>query len=203
MSQQQVGLDDIITTRELERRVTRPPDHQSESEALVTLMRVLKEPGANVLQAVAETALGLCGAHSAGISIAEHDGGEPVFRWHAAAGAWSKFLGRTIPRHASPCEVVLERNAPLLMAYPERCFIFPLAGVPPLAEVLLVPFAIAGETVGTLWVIAHDGHRRFDREDLRILQMLSEVAALALQISRQQQLRERSGATSFDCGVRC
>jgi GAF domain-containing protein len=203
MQEQQARLDDVITTPELERRVTRPPDHQSESEALVTLMRVLKEPGANVLQSVAETALALCGAHSAGISIAEHDGSEPVFRWHAAAGTWSKFRGQTVPRHASPCAVVLERNAPLLMTYPERCFTLPLAGAPPLAEVLLVPFTLAGETVGTVWVIAHDGHRKFDREDLRIMQRLSEVAALAFQISRQQQLKERPAATSFDCGIRC
>ena len=52
---------------------------------------------------------------------------------------------------------------------------------PPIAEVLLVPFRVAGEPIGTIWVIAHECNKQFDGEDLRLLNSLGRFAALAQQ----------------------
>ena len=52
---------------------------------------------------------------------------------------------------------------------------------PVLEEGLLIPFYIKGEPVGTIWVVAHDGSRRFDAEDLRVLTNLGDFTAAAYQ----------------------
>lgn len=185
-----VSLETLIVTSELDERPTRPPDYHAENRALVALMKSLDSPTPDTLQQLAETALTLCRAESAGISIAEEVDGVEVFRWHASAGRWAPYLNGTIPRHASPCGVVLERNAALLMQFPERHFDYPLEGAPPLAETLLVPFDVAGKAVGTLWIIIHDGTHRFDREDLRLMRCLGEFASVAFQVIQQKQLTD-------------
>ncbi|MHB8540074.1 MAG: PAS domain S-box protein [Candidatus Acidiferrales bacterium] len=178
-------LDTVVTTAELARRHPRPADYEAENRALVSLMQELADPSGNVLQKLAETVLELCEAQSAGISILEEDeNGRKIFRWHATAGKWSKFLGGTMPREISPCGTVLDRNSSLLLSHPERHFPIPPEVVPPINEVLLVPFHVAGEPVGTIWVIAHDDARKFDREDERLITSLGKFASIAHQITK-------------------
>ena len=178
-------LESVVTTAELARRHPRPADYEAENRALVSLMQELSNPSGNVLQKLAETVLELCEAQSAGISILEEDeNGRKIFRWHATAGKWSKFLGGTMPREISPCGAVLDRNIPMLLSHPERHFPFPPEVVPPINEVLLVPFHVAGEPVGTIWVIAHDDARKFDREDERLITSLGKFASIAHQTKR-------------------
>src|SRR5262245_51944934 len=187
------SLESIITTAELARRPTRSPDFEAESVALTTLMHSMAvatgSAGADaVLQQLAEIALILCRAHSAGVSLLDKENGQDVFRWRAAAGTWARFLGRTIARDASPCGIVLERNAPLLMAYPERHFLYE-DETPPIVETLHVPFHFEGKPVGTVWIIAHDGTRSFDAEDQRLLSRLTSFAAAAYQLLATHELR--------------
>jgi signal transduction histidine kinase/CheY-like chemotaxis protein len=195
-------LEEVLITAKLAQRPTRLPDFAAESEALVELMKALQEADANILQRLAEAALKLCRAHSAGVNIEAHaqEHGRRVFRWLGAAGRWAPFLQEATPRAVNLCSMVLDRNVPLLIAHPERCFDQPDIGGPPLIETLVVPLAVDGATVGTVWVVAHDGSRSFDREDLRILATLSEFAAVAFQVlQRTEQLqntlsRERAGS---------
>jgi len=52
----------------------------------------------------------------------------------------------------------------------------------PLAEEgLLVPFYINGKAVGTIWTIAHRTDRKFDAEDLRLLESMGRFASAAYQ----------------------
>ena len=196
---ERVSLDEVIITDELLTRPSRHPDQQSEGRALVELMRCLQDPQAPILQVLAETAQRLCRAGSAGVSILEAEGGRELFRWHGAAGLWAVHRDRTTPREDSVCDVVLARNRPVLMRHPERFMPSDLAGMPLLAEMLLVPFAVDGVTVGTVWVVAHVEERRFDTEDPRLLTHLGEVASVARQLALQRhQLhesleRERAG----------
>ncbi|MHB8525876.1 MAG: PAS domain S-box protein [Candidatus Acidiferrales bacterium] len=193
-------LESVVTTAELARRHPRPADYEAENRALVSLMHELSNPSGNVLQKLADTVLELCEAQSAGISILEEDeNGRKIFRWHATAGKWSKFLGGTMPREISPCGAVLDRNIPLLLSHPERHFPFPPEVVPPINEVLLVPFHVADEAVGTIWVIAHDDARKFDREDERLITSLGKFASVAHQTKRsghalEVELTERKHA---------
>jgi CheY-like chemotaxis protein len=177
-----LSLESVITTAELRRRPHRAPDYEGENRVLVSLAGEMASTPRNVLQKLAENALGLCRAQSAGISILEEHDGERMFRWHAVAGRWAGYLGSVMPREISPCGTVLDRNASLLMSRPERHFPFPPEVTPGIEEVLLVPFHVSGKPIGTLWVIAHDGTRKFDEEDDRLLRSLGQFASSAYQV---------------------
>ena len=177
---QTASLDEVIATEALERRVPRVCHPEAEAEAMQALKRVLAGSPRAVLQKLVDVALGLCDAQSAGVSLLEQGSdGRRFFRWHAVAGEWAELLWTTLPREFSPCGAVLDRREALLMIDPERHYA-PLGTVQPhVNEVLLVPFAARGETVGTVWVVAHDPARQFDREDRRIVGELTVFAAAA------------------------
>jgi GAF domain-containing protein len=179
MDSSPLPVDAVIANEELSRR--RPRHHMQEAldEALGTLAAELATSPRQVLQKLAEAALELCDAHSAGVSLVESEGERQFFRWHAVAGKWAPLLWTTLPREFSPCGTVLDRKAAQLMLLPERHFT-PLAQVPPkVHEALLVPFEVAGELVGTVWVVSHDAVRRFDSEDRRVVATLADFAAQA------------------------
>ena len=132
-----------------------------------------------MLQKLTDTALELCQAHSAGVSLLESEGERTFFRWHAVSGKFAPLLWSTLPRDFSPCGTVLDRKAAQLMISPERYFTNLLDVQPPVHEVLLVPFSRNGEAVGTVWLVSHDRTRRFDSEDKQALAQLSEFAAQA------------------------
>jgi transcriptional regulator with GAF, ATPase, and Fis domain len=172
-------LESVITTRELSRRPTRGPDHASENRALVGLAEAMTASPDGILQKLAETALNLCGAQSAGLSLLDEDGKR--FRWRAIAGQWASHLGEGTPRDFGPCGTVLDRGAALLFSHPERHFPYLASVEPSIEEGLLIPFEVGGQAVGTIWVIGHTQSCRFDAEDLRVMTDLSMFAAGAYQ----------------------
>lgn len=172
-----VSLDDVLITDELERRSARAPAHDMENRALGMLVHELAGRPGQVLQKLAELVLEVCQAGSAGVSILESDGREDIFRWHATAGTLANWLHTTMPRNASPCGVVIDRNEMLLFAEPHRYFPA-LHGVGPrVFEALLAPWSVDGRPIGTVWVLAHARDRHFDGEDARLLRNLATVAA--------------------------
>lgn len=190
-----VPLDAVIATAELNRRPSRAPNYEIESRAFAALMDVMANASGrsgadHVLQRLVETALDICRAHSAGVSILENEDGLELFRWRAVAGAWSKFLGGCMPRERSPCGTVLERNMPILMSHPERHYCYS-SDVPPIFEVLLIPFHCEGKPVGTVWIVAHDDTRQFDNEDHRLMTGLSRFAATAYQLLVAHELKSK------------
>jgi two-component system sensor kinase FixL len=179
-----VGLDAVLTTAELARRPARPPDHAAEAKALAALARTLAESPRSILQTLADLALELCRADSTGVSILESGGTTSVCRWPAIAGQFAaNLMNGTMPRDASPCGTVLDRNSALLFARPERHFAYPVIVDPPIVEALLVPFHHGGKPVGTVWAVAHTEGRKFDAEDVRLLTSLSGFAAAAYQLT--------------------
>jgi signal transduction histidine kinase len=174
-----VPLESVITTRELSRRPSRPPDHAAVNRALARLSHEMANSPRSILQKLVETALVLCRAHSAGLSLLEEENGAKIFRWRSLAGEYAPHLGGTTPREFSPCGTVLDTNSLQLMSYLDRHFEY-FAQVPPrITEALLVPFHIDGQAVGTIWVVSHDDRRQFDAEDARIVSSLGEFAASA------------------------
>ena len=176
-----VSLDDVLITAELARRPAPLPDYEAESRALNALADRESSPQ-SMLQRVAETALNLCHAGSAGISILEPDGEDGIFRWDAVAGEFSSQVGRRTSRKACPCGTVFDRNTSLLFAYPERHFDYGGEVDPAIVELLMVPFSSGEQQVGTLWVVSHSPSRRFDTEDQRLLTSLSRVAGTIYQM---------------------
>ncbi len=179
------ALESVDITPELEQRPARQPDHAAENRALVGLAERMATAPKDVLEKLVGVALELCRAQSAGVSVAEKLDGEAVFRWQATTGALAGLAGGTLRRAESPCRVVVEGRQPMLFRSPERGFPALAAAQPGIAEALLVPFVVAGEAVGTVWVVAHDSARHFDREDVRVLSNLARFAALALQTLSQ------------------
>ena len=175
------SLQSMLSTAELSRRPTRPPDYEGESRALVSLAKDMAIAPEGILQKLADTALVLCRAHSAGLSLLEEGDQKRNFHWRAIAGAWAPHLNGGTPRNFGPCGTVLDRNTALLCSHPERDFPYWAAVTPVLEEALLIPFYMKGEAVGTIWVVAHDESRRFDAEDLRVMTNLGSFAAAAYQ----------------------
>ena len=133
-----------------------------------------------VLQALAEHALDLCRAGSAGVSVEERGpDGALRFRWRACAGQLAPYLGGTMPRHFSPCGIVLDQAEPQLMVEPVRYYPY-IAELPHIHEVLLVPVASRGAIRATLWVCSHEPHVVFDRADLETLVRLARHVGTVL-----------------------
>lgn len=190
------ALAKLVITSELERRMARPPDYAAENRALVILAKEIARSPSSLLQTLADTVLQLCHAHSAGISFLKHDGADDYFLWSAISGVFTPKVGGKILRQNSPCGLALDYNSLLLLQYPERCFKYPVEIAPPMVEALLAPFHINGEAVGTIWAIAHYDSKKFDAEDARVIQVLSEFASsaynLQLQISERERATERA-----------
>ena len=176
------ALDDIDITAELRSRPSRAPDYQAENEALVKIVGAMESSPETVLQVLVDSALTLCNAESAGISIAETDAGQDVFRWHATAGVFGPFKGGTLPRRFSPCGVVVDRDAVQLMADPERFYPYISDLRTPIREVLLTPFYRNGAPIGTIWVVMHTSPRLFDAEDLRVIGTLARLVSAATSV---------------------
>jgi signal transduction histidine kinase/CheY-like chemotaxis protein/PAS domain-containing protein len=191
-------IEAVIITSELNHRPTHERDLASEHLAVTALMEDMANTasttcGDRILQRLVDTTLSLCRADSAGMSMLEMDGAREVFRWRAMAGRWAHHAGGSIDRHRSACGLVLDTNAPVLMAQPHRHYgVFP--GFEPIAELLLIPFHFEDRPVGTLWVVRQDEDGpRFDAEDLQLLTRLARYASIAYRLmltqDRTTQLR--------------
>lgn len=190
-SDQPVPLEAVIHTAELNRRGARPANHESENHSLAYLMQeTVRSPG-TILDKLTKSALDLCGAHSAGIGLLQTENGGPIVRWHAVAGQWARFGGSILPRDSSPCATALEQDYALLLSCPARHYALPSGLAPPVVEMLLVPIRLADEPIGALWIVAHDKSRRFDREDARLLNHLSQCAATAHQLLTERKYKQR------------
>jgi PAS domain S-box-containing protein len=187
-------VDDVLITHELARRPSRAPAYEAESRALGLLAQEMANNPSGVLRKCAELVMELCHADSAGVSILEPGDTGSIFRWHMAVGAFAPNVGGTMPRDASPCGTVVDRNSVLLFNKAER--FFPnLRGVEPrIYENLLAPWHVSGEAVGTLWAIKHTPEGRFDGEDARLLQNLSRVASAAYQMITALTQAKAAGA---------
>jgi PAS domain S-box-containing protein len=174
-----VPLESILRTEELHRRPWRPPDYEKENRALVALAIALADSPRTILQTLAEKVLAVVQADSAGLSLLTKD--EKRFYWPATAGAWQPHLGGGTPRDFGPCGDVLDRNVPMLFTHWERRYPYFCVTTPLAEEGLLVPFYVHGRAVGTIWAIAHTEHRKFDAEDLRLLESLGRFASAAYQ----------------------
>jgi PAS domain-containing protein len=178
----------------LAERPNRGRDLERENGAFRALIDQFARDPKKLLEKLCEEVVDLLDAGSAGVSLLqlrpEDDG---IFYWPAIVGQWKGFVGGHMPRNASPCGVVCDSGGALLFQNPEIIFTA-AAGISPVMEDLLVaPFFIDGAPAGTVWAIHHDRTKKFDQEDARLLQKLSQFASAA----HQAQLNEaRTVATN-------
>ena len=157
-------LADVDVRSALSTRPPRLPDSEGLDRALAVLAREMTENPPSMLQRLVETALDLCRADTAGLSLLEGN----VFRWEAVAGVFASYRDGTMPRAASPCGVCIDENVTQLMHLPDRCFPA-LRAEPRFVEALLIAFQVRGRPVGTVWIVSHTDGRKFDREDERVV----------------------------------
>ena len=174
------ALEDVLITQQLSCRARRRPDLARENDAIRALARHLADKPDHVLQILADIALELCHAGSAGVSLREQTAGGEVFRWVTVAGQLAASAGATTPADASLCGVCVAREAPQLFAMPARCFTS-LAELPaPIHEALVVPFQVNGKVRGTIWVHSHDPAGAFDAEHARLIGALADFTGAAV-----------------------
>jgi signal transduction histidine kinase/ActR/RegA family two-component response regulator len=183
-------LSTLIITDKLSSRPQRAPDYAAENKALVSLAETLANRSDDIFEKLAQHALVLCSAHSAGISLLDEENGQPVFRWRAIHGKLEPFINGTMPRFFSPCGEVVDGNKPILIQNPVLYYHYVADLGIELCEVLLVPFHKGSETVGTLWVVAHDEQKLFVQEDLRCLESLCKFASASVMALQNIQALE-------------
>src|SRR3984893_642095 len=144
-------LRSMLATAELARRPSRPPDYAAENRALIVLAQAMATSPDAVLQKLADTALTLCRAHSAGLSLLEEGDQKSRFHWRAIAGQLASHLNGGTPRDFGPCGTVLDRNAAQVCSHPEVDFPYFGDVRPLLEEGLLIPFYVREQAAGTIW----------------------------------------------------
>lgn len=203
LSQNQVSLKSVLVTEELDRRAFRSPDFETQCNALDELARELATSPPTVLQRVADVARRVLRAGSAGLSLLSTDSRHHAFHWPAISGAWASKGGGGSVFDASPFGVVIAEGSAQLFRYPERYYQYSVPVDPPICEALLHPFFVDGAPVGTIWAIAHDEGRQFDREDARLLASLAGFAGAAYQSMRSidsvEPTNRRLAAIVEDC----
>ncbi|SAL86850.1 PAS/PAC sensor hybrid histidine kinase [Caballeronia arvi] len=173
-----------IITSQLDARCRRSSDYAAESAALHALAKAFTTSHGAMLQTLADTALALCCAGSAGISLRESRPGQPdILRWIAVSGRCAHLVGHVIPTDESPAGIALRLGAPQLIAFPKRQF--PCLSViePDITEELVVAVPGTPGPRGALWVISHDAAVQFDSEHRRILTSLADFAFAALNVA--------------------
>ena len=113
LHQSRLRLEDVVINSELINRPPKAPNYEAENRALLALAQTLADAPDKILQRLAETALQLCCADTAGISLLEQQDGAEVFRWEALAGVFSDRLNATMPRDASPSGMSVIRSCSL------------------------------------------------------------------------------------------
>lgn len=162
----------------------------------MALAQELADSPRTILQTLADTILEILKSDSAGISLVTEDGKR--FYWPAIAGRWKSHIGGGTPRDFGPCGDVLDRNVALMFRHVERRYTYFKPVTPPVEECLLVPFYVKGQAVGTIWAVAHSQDRKFDAEDLRLLESLGRFASAAHQAVRSLSALKQEGETLRD-----
>ncbi len=102
MEQFLTDVEDVVINSQLLCRTSRPRNYRAEEEAIIVLAQTMAHSPQMILQKLVETALQLCDAHTAGISLLEKQNGEEVFRWEALAGVYADRLNATMPATRKP-----------------------------------------------------------------------------------------------------
>ena len=113
----------MLSTAELDKRPSRPANLAAENEALIALAQTLATAPETILQKLADTALVLCRAHSAGLSLLEEPDQKRQFHWRAIAGEWAAYRDGGTLREFGPCGTVLDRNTAKDRAGIRRSFV--------------------------------------------------------------------------------
>jgi hypothetical protein len=187
---EQTGLEviDIAGDEVFRARNLHPRNATVQLAGIRRIARTFVDEPERVLQELVESAIDLCGADSAAISLIREGGSdEEFYHWVASAGVYRGFMDAMLPRYPSACGICLERNRPQRICVTQRFFDILGVEAPPVTDGLLLPWRV-GHTSGTIFVMAHARDEAFDAEDLHVMEVLADFAAMGV---RQLEQRKR------------
>jgi hypothetical protein len=172
-------------------------DFDAQMSALQRIAHAFVDRPESILQELVNSAVSLCRADSAGISVVRDDStDENYYHWVATAGQYSGFLDAVLPRFPSACGICLERGRPQHFTVAKRFFDIMGIEAPLVTDGILLPWEANG-TRGTIFVMAHGRTEAFDATDCGLLEILADFAAMAIRQQRQQALFvERASAAA-------
>lgn len=176
MQAQPAELHAVVATGALNQRPSRAPDFAEEATALLALNRALAAHPEEIFQQLSLTVQKLTRSDSAGVSLL--NAAASRFVWPAVVGGLANYVKAGTPSNFGPCGTVIEGRRPVLFQHPERHFAYLDSIQPPLEEVLLSPFFLKGEPVGTVWAVMHTPGKTFEPEDRRLLDSVASFAGL-------------------------
>jgi signal transduction histidine kinase len=161
-------------------------DIAMQMEGLQRLSRALLESPETILQELVRAAVDLCGADSAGISVEKEGGTESSFyHWVATAGDYSGFLDAALPRYPSACGICLERESAQHFTVSRKFFEILGVEAPLVTDGILLPWKTE-DTRGTIFVMAHGHDEAFDQNDVALMSMLANFAAMGFSQQKQR-----------------
>jgi two-component sensor histidine kinase len=178
---------DLVITAALLQRPERAPDLRAEVAALGELSQIMAVDPRRAVRRFTQTALRLCAAGSAGLSLLRPDvSGHTDFEWEVVSGAMDEHEGDATPRNFSPCGLCLDAGTAILLSRPEREFTYLARVRPTIFEALYIPlYDNARKPLGVLWIVQHDPVALFCVNDLRIMEQLAIQMVLALKLVRE------------------
>lgn len=177
-------------------RRLRPRDGSLQMEGLRRIAAAFVEKPESILQELVDAAVQLCAADSAGISIEREDRTDKnYYQWVAIAGEYTPFLDAILPRTPSACSVSLERGTPQLFRVDQRFFDILQVTAAPVKDGILLPWHVE-QMRGTIFIISHKLDEAFDIEDLHLMQVLANFAAIGIRQQREQKVLREAAATA-------
>lgn len=198
---EETGLEvlDLRTDKAFASRHLNVRDIEAQMAGLQRLSKALVDHPETILQELVSSAVDLCGADSAGISIQKEDGSDQAYwHWIATAGAYSGFLDAILPREPSACGLCLKRGHPQHFTVSKKFFDILGVEAPLVTDGLLLPWNTE-DTKGTIFVMAHGRTEAFDQSDARLMTMLADFAAMGYRHQKQQArliAQERAAAAA-------
>jgi two-component sensor histidine kinase len=165
----------------------RAPYLQAEVTAFCELSKILADDPRVALRRFLETALRLCKAGSAGMSLLRSsETSQKTVHWEAISGALASHDGSDATRDFSVCGLCLEAGMTILLSRPERVFTYLRETRPSIVQDLIVPsYEHASQPLGTLWIAHHDSVSQFSSDDARMMEQLAGQLILALRLLEQ------------------
>ena len=165
------------------------------------LASILVNEPENVLQYMVDSAIALCNADSAGVSLEEIDDlGDTRYHWVAVAGEYRNFLDSLLPSAPSACGVCLDRNRPQLIRATQRFFDILGVTAAPVSDGVLLPWS-SGDLRGTIWILAHTRAEAFDQHDLSIMQVFASYASFGILQQQRQKTQHKAWAATAAAAV--
>jgi hypothetical protein len=200
------GLEviDLIDYPAFSARPAGPPNPAAQMLLIERLSAALLKDPDSILQWLVNSALDICSADSAGISM-EHsidaessldssfDPTSLGYQWIATAGQYGPLQHSVLPRRPSACDICLDRGRPQLYRVSERFLRSIGVDAASVTDGLMVPWEADGRR-GTIWVLAHGRNEAFDPRHLETLELLARFAALCVNQDRRKKEKEREWA---------